>query len=355
MKIVELKYKSFAFPLNQKFTNSTQSFKQKEILILRAKNEKGNIAFGEVSPLPGFSKESISDCEERLTDLSFDKMDFSNNYEHLNNEINQLNDIPSLKFGFEQILISLMLYNNSTFFNENNLQNAIKVNGSIGFASLEETKQSVKKILKRGISIIKIKIGRESFDDDLKILNMIKEYFGDKVTLRLDVNGKWEYEEAKTYISQLIKFNIEYIEQPVKDKNDLLALTKKTKINIAPDESIQNINDVKYFINSRLVKFIILKPTIRLGIFDTLKTINLAKEKNIIPIITTALETSIGRNMLILLAGITNHNFTHGLAIDVLGKSPFNKLIDNSTNGKIQVKPNSLNYNYDDLWNFHYD
>jgi hypothetical protein len=39
-----------------------------------------------------------------------------NNQVELNNELNIFNDIPSLKFGLEQVIIGLMLQNKLNYF-----------------------------------------------------------------------------------------------------------------------------------------------------------------------------------------------------------------------------------------------
>ena len=350
MKVVELKYKSFTFQLNQKFINSTQSLFQKEVIILKAKDEKGNIAFGEVSPLPGFSKENISDCKNRLELFTFHHQKNFNNRVELEDELNIFNDIPSLKFGFEQMAIGLMLQNELIFFNDSNSQRFLNINGSIGITSLTETEKQIEKILLSGISTLKLKVGRVNFEDDLSVITMIKKKFGKKTQLRLDVNGKWSYEEAKSNLRMLEQFELQYVEQPVKDKFELLELAKQSKIKIVPDESIQTIDDAIDFINNDLIDFIILKPSIRLGIFDTIKVLEIAKQKNTIPIITTSFETAIGRNMLLSLARMTEHNFAHGLGLEVLGDSSANESLIIS-NGEIKVDSKKLELNYNDLWN----
>ncbi|MEE9432118.1 MAG: o-succinylbenzoate synthase [Melioribacteraceae bacterium] len=350
MKDVELKYKSFTFPLSQKFTNSNHSFTHKEIIILKAKDERGNIAFGEVSPLPGFSKENIQDCEDRLEQFSISIIQSFNNPQKLNEELKIFDNIPSLKFGLEQVIISLMLNNNLYYFDTTNFKESIKVNGSIGFENLTETEEHIEKTLLRGISTLKLKVGRTNFEEDLSIITMIKKRFGNKIKLRLDVNGKWSFDEAKNNLRKIEQFELQYVEQPVKDKFELLELAKQSEIKIAPDESIQTIDDAIDFINSDLIDFIILKPSIRLGIFNTLKVLNLAKQKDVVPIITTSFETAIGRNMLLSLAGTTGHNFAHGLSLEVLGDSSANKSLITS-NGKIKVDSESLKLNYNDLWN----
>ena len=120
------------------------------------------------------------------------------------------------------------------------------------------------------------------------------------------------------------------MEQPVKDKNELLKLAKEFGQIIVPDECIETMKDAIELIDSGLLKFIVLKPTIRLGVFDTIKIIEYAISKNVNVIITSAFETAIGRSALLFLASITNHNFAHGLSTELIGKESINTVIDYS-------------------------
>jgi len=67
-----------------------------------------------------------------------------------------------------------------------------------------------------GYKVIKLKIGGIDFEDEIRILETLRERFGDRITIRLDANGAFRIEEALSKLNRLAKFNIHSIEQPIK-------------------------------------------------------------------------------------------------------------------------------------------
>ncbi|MCB9249597.1 MAG: hypothetical protein H6613_14150 [Ignavibacteriales bacterium] len=219
-------------------------------------------------------------------------------------------------------------------------------NAIIGIDDDVNNLEKIQQFIKSRFDTIKLKVGSD-FDQELNLIKLINQRYGNSIKLRLDVNGNWNYAEAIENIHKLEEYNIQYIEQPVKDKNELIELAKTIKIDIAPDESIENIKDAEEFINFGNFNFIVLKPSIRMGIYDTIKIIELASENSINVIITSAYETVIGKAMLLYLASLTNHNYAHGLNTETLGVDIF----DSSTNynlPKINLDQNLFSYQIND-------
>jgi O-succinylbenzoate synthase len=121
----------------------------------------------------------------------------------------------------------------------------------------------------------------------------------------------------------LSEFNIQYIEQPVIKNTELLELAEISKIAVAPDESVGNIEDAIEFINSEKISYLILKPSLRIGISNTIKLRESAKRKNVKLIITSGFDTALGRSALLYLASLMDHDDAHGLSAELLGKNEF--------------------------------
>ncbi len=320
MKLTNIEYKKFSFPINNPLKNSNQSFTKKDIIILKANNDKGNTHFAEISPLPNFSKESIDDCENILQNTFANKFKLPVEFDNLKNTLSAFDKTPSLKFAFEQfVLNSYFLENREMYFNLVK-QSKIKINALLSIGEVKETIKKADDFIDKGFDTIKIKIGRNSFENDLEIIKRIKEKYADRINLRLDANGIWDCNEAIDKLQQLTEFCIEFIEQPVELKDELINLAAVWETPIAPDESIETYEDAIEFIESGYFDFIVLKPSIRMGIFDTIKIIKFAEEKNVNVIITSAFETAIGRSVLLYLASLTKHKFAHGLGVELLGQ-----------------------------------
>lgn len=319
MRFTDIKYKKYTFPLNPPIKNSFSTILQKDFLILRAKDNLGNYHYGEVSPLKGFSGENIEECEQNLRELISLKI-FTDKIENLKLNLRSLVKFPSLLFGLEQLVLSVE--QNKERKNEIYEKN-IKLNSLIGIKDFETTISELTKLIKLGYDTIKLKIGRDDFDDDLKVINAVNNKFGSSVELRLDNNGRWDYNEALRNIEKLDKFNIEFIEQPVMRTEELLKLAEVSKINIAADESLSNFGETKNILESGKIKYFVLKPSIRIGIYDAINIINLANKSGVKVIISSAFETVIGKLTLLNLASLTNHSFAHGLSTQNLGEDLF--------------------------------
>ena len=112
---------------------------------------------------------------------------------------------------------------------------------------------------------------------------------------------------------RLEKFGIEYVEQPVNKIDDYLALSQKTNIPLAADESIRSLKDAYDFISQKAVSVIILKPMMLGGIIPTLKIIEFAQENKIKVVVTTSLDSCIGRSFAVLAASFVDKETAHGL------------------------------------------
>ena len=95
----------------------------------------------------------------------------------------------------------------------------------------------------------------------------------------------------------MARFNIEYIEQPIKKNNfeDLLELRFHSDIPIALDESIDSVQSINHALSINCGDIFIIKPQ-SIGSFSEIKkAVQLVKSANKIPIITSSLEGIIGR------------------------------------------------------------
>jgi len=322
MRFVDFQYKKFTFPLKSSTQNSKQILKSKVVIIIKALDRYDHFHYGEVSPLEGFSKESVEDCKLKLDELS-NHHQFENEINLSQKKIGELHEYPSLLFGLEQLILSAELHENKNQVEIEKKKNIIKINALIG---IEESSIIIKKIRElhaAGYDTIKLKIGKADFKEDLAVIKLINEEFGDELKLRLDNNGSWSFDEAVKNIALLSKFNIEYIEQPVKGKAELFQLTELCDLNLAPDECITSYEDAENFILSGKINFLILKPSIRLGIYDSIKLIELSNKVGVNIIISSAFETIIGRLTLLYIASLTNHNLSHGLSTQLLGSDSY--------------------------------
>lgn len=295
------------------------------------------IGVGECSIIEGLSPdfsdevqyESIlrTTCLKLQTHLNgIEKIDFSKtNYQFLNPELQELfkeiSSFPSIVFGLEVALLDFIASEIGVLF-ENDFSRAktsIPINGLVWMGSEEFMQTQIEQKLAAGFSTIKMKIGAIDFQKEYALLSSIRNRFSkDEITLRVDANGAFTYEQALAVLEQLKKLDIHSIEQPIAVGNieSMRKLCAENLISIALDEELIGINSLQEkeeLLASILPQFIILKPSLHGGIAGTFEWIQLATRKNIGWWITSALESSVGLNAIAQFTGEFKVTIPQGL------------------------------------------
>jgi len=317
MKKLQMTYSPFELNFNNPFLTSKKKLKKREGILIKIKYDNFT-GLGECSPFPEFGSETLEDATNKIKDfklkLNLEPDNFINN---LNNSLSELDDFPSLKHGIEQALLNLICNKTKLPLNELlnvTLNSSISVNSVIGFLPSDQTLTVCQNYLEEGFKTIKLKVGRDNFEDDIEIISLIRSKLGSDFNLRLDANRKWNFTTAEKVFNLLKNLQIEYVEQPVNSIDEFIKLKSCSKIHIAADESIRNYSDAVTFIQKKAVDVIILKPMMLGGLLPTLKIIELCEKNKIIVVITTTFESALGRANAIFAASTIKNKIAHGLS-----------------------------------------
>lgn len=319
MIIKEIKYKPFKVEFTRPFNTSIGVISERTGFYLSLKDELGNSGIGEISPLPGFSKECFNDIEKelpRLNNILYGKEFEINSISEFQLLYDQIL-LPSVQFGFEQALINLLLLRNHqkfSFFNDIIIKNMIEVNAIIDIIEKEEVLKKVVDFIASGFKTIKIKIGRKNFNDDLQIIDLIRNKIPDEVQIRLDSNGAWDADTTFENIQRLSSYNIQYIEDPCNKIDCLIKLSSFSPIPIALDTNVFSLQDLSNYITNNSFNFLVVKPMLLGSIFKLIDLINKANKIGVNLIISSTFETPVGRSIHCFLAALTTHKYAHGLA-----------------------------------------
>lgn len=262
------------------------------------------IGIGECGPLPGLSPDARPDFEEILGDV-IGKL---NQLKHLNTETPEhLYNItppqyPSITFGLETAFLDLQHGGKRLIYkNDFSSGKQLPINGLVWMGDLDFMMNQINQKIAQGFSCIKLKVGGLDFDRECDILQYIrKRYFKNDLIIRLDANGAFKVDDVLYKLSELVNYNIESIEQPIKPGlSEMEELCRKSPIPIAFDEELIGIESIekKTQLLTRLKpKYIILKPTLHGGFKGCAEWIDIATSLNIDWWITSALESNIGLN-----------------------------------------------------------
>lgn len=314
MIIREFKFLPYNLKLKRPFVNSNFTITSRNGIIVKITDENGFVGFGDVAPLPGFSVETLEKCEVELNRIYYSIIAKGAKDEpfNLSTELQSISYLPSLRFGIEQAIIALLAKRKeiTTFLHKDTV---IKVNGVVGVGPKEKIFKAIDNLLANDFKTIKIKVGSKNFKDDIELIETISKRIDDSIKLRIDVNGKWNFEDAESAVNNLDKSKIELIEQPLDNINELVMLSDLSPIPIAVDEIIKTGNDAKDLIEKSNIQHFVLKPSILGGVIETIGLIKSAETLNKKIIISSAFESVVGRSMIGLLASLITEDYAHGL------------------------------------------
>jgi len=228
-----------------------------------------------------------------------------------------LRDYPSIIFGLEQALISMENEQPFCLYPSDFTQGKanIPINGLVWMGDKNFMLQQIKDKISAGYSVIKLKIGAINFEDEINLLNFIRNKFKyDNITIRLDANGAFSVSESLEKLKKLSDYDIHSIEQPIKagQIEAMKDLCAQSPIPIALDEELIGYNHLfnkKNFLKTINPQYIILKPALHGGFVGTKSWINAAQNADINWWITSALESNIGLNAIA--------QFTYNLGVNL--------------------------------------
>lgn len=294
--------------------------KETYILEISEGNKKG---IGECGIFRGLSYDDVPEYEEKLQWLCDN---INQNYDFLKEELRKF---PSIWFGFEQAMLNLKHGKNLYFpsdFTEG--KTSIKINGLIWMGNTDFMKEQIQEKLNLGFNCIKLKIG-VNWNSEQEILKELRQHFPEnQLELRVDANGGFSFDEAKTVLKELSDLKIHSIEQPIKagNKNEMAKLCAETSTPIALDEEligVVNFKEKQQLLENIKPQFVILKPSLCGGFAGADEWISIAENLNIGWWITSALESNIGLNALAQYTFTKGNSMPQGLGTGALFTNNF--------------------------------
>lgn len=254
-------------------------------LLVYLTDGKGAEGWGDVAPLPGFSRETLDQARDQVL-----------------RELPALaatpacawpaGILPSVSFGVESA--RLMLEREGSCLAQSLRPDApheVPVSRLLtrDAGGAERMAASATRC-----AAIKIKVGTRSAADDAAMVRTVAERMGTDVGLRLDANRRWTSEQAEDFVSQVSGIPFEYIEEPLADRSALLDFAERTHCPLALDESLAESAPEANDPLLEHVRAFILKPTL-LGGWSRLKgLIATAATRNIQTVVSACFETGVG-------------------------------------------------------------
>lgn len=233
-------------------------------------DEEGISGWGEVAPLPKWSKESLKEAIEQI----FYHKVFLCNCESIE-ELHSLPLLSSVSFGI------------SSAFRQLSSPTPIvaDVCAFLQGTPLQILEQALR-WEKEGFSFAKLKVGSLSIQEASTLIQKLKNRFH----LRIDVNKAWDTNDSLEFFSHFHGDDFDYVEEPLQDLTQL----DKFPIPFAIDESFPVDISLKQLEMCPMLKAIIYKPTMQGDLSTSPFLIKWAEDLGIKLILGSSFESDVG-------------------------------------------------------------
>jgi len=249
--------------------------------------------WGEVSPLPGFSLESLDDAQAAL-------LSWVNAWRDGASPV--LPDVPSAAFGISCALAEL----------DDSLPEAADYRAA-PLCSGDPDELFVALAAMPGEKVAKVKVGLYEAVRDGMVVNLLLEAIPD-LRLRLDANRAWtplKAQQFAKYVNPVYRDRIAFMEEPCKTRDDSRAFAQETGIAIAWDESLREADFE--FIAEPGVSAVVIKPTLTGSLDKVREQVAAAHALGLTAVISSSIESSLGLTQLARIAAWLTPNTIPGL------------------------------------------
>src|SRR5690606_16477688 len=119
-------------------------------------------------------------------------------------------------------------------------------------------------------------------------LEAVRRALGPDGRIRVDANAAWDLETAIRRIDSLVRFGLEYVEQPVASLDEMRRVRESVDVPIAADESVRSAGDPLEVVEAGAADILVLKVQPLGGVK---RTLDIAARSGLPVVVSSALET----------------------------------------------------------------
>lgn len=259
---------------------------------------------GELSPLPGFSRELLSEAIGEWRDVQghlplLEEYSFDGG----GGWVSFLRDIrsPSLRCGLEGVIIDY-LFSDRARYEPKLVRSHVECNALLmpGFDTPLEMQCAA--ALGKGFRSLKFKITPHTSSEVIACMQQVAPEA--TCSFRLDANRSFSIDEFQRLVPRLERLPIEYCEEPVSDRQQLPALIAQCPVPIALDETTRELDAEEWI--SWGAKGLVLKPSLNGGLLSLLPLIARIGASGARVTLSSSFESGVGLRAIALLASLAS-------------------------------------------------
>jgi len=231
----------------------------------------GRIGRGDAAPLPELGTESLAECLAQLQAAGFDALPRT----------------PAARCAVEQAVLDLEAQRAGiplARLLDPGAPLEVPASALLSADGIPELAREAQRAVADGFGTLKLKVG---LDDDYARAAVVRDAAGPEVRLRLDANGAWDAPTALRKLRELAALDIELCEQPTKDLRGL----ESAPVPIAADEMVAADPDAAL----ERARVLVLKPILLGGVSRALELARRAHSRGLRVVVTSGLESTVGR------------------------------------------------------------
>lgn len=268
-------YRTYRLPLQTPLRTAHGPWTEREGIIVRLEDESGRVGFGEIAPIPWFGTETLAEAEEvcrkfgdRVTDEMLDQV--SGRMGAVRFALAAARSRPGAERTARRVPLTALL--------------------PAGKAALAELPAR----LEAGWLSFKWKVGVESPEEEIGLLDDLLGALPAYAKLRLDANGAWNRRTAERWLTRCADRPVEFVEQPVApdDEAALHGLAEDFPVKLALDESVAQLDEARRWQAEGWPGVFVIKPAIA-GPLEDIAAWVVANGADVV--LSSAIETALGR------------------------------------------------------------
>ena len=315
--IQSIQYRPYQLAFREPFRIASGIFSHRQGFVIEISDRQSDyevqhIGLGEAAPLDGFGMESLIETERTLREAQRSL---------INTKIQTLSDIenlltdydrtPAAKHGIELGLVNLLAQKQGITLSQllanlcfGVIRDRVAINAVIGAIAPELAVTKAKEYIDQGYRCLKIKVGANDFELDLRRIEAVRSQVGNAIHIRIDANQGWSVSEAIANLKILESLQIEYVEQPVAAANliGMAEVRRSQSILVVADESVNNLEQLQQVIKAQAADIIVLKPMALGGILTAHRAAVIAFQAGLDVVVTTTIDGAIARQAAFALA-----------------------------------------------------
>jgi L-alanine-DL-glutamate epimerase-like enolase superfamily enzyme len=257
VKIASVEVVPYALPFREPYVTARGTLRQREMVLLRLRDEEGLVGLGEAVPLSLRGGATTEQIARELRDLhesgALDRIDSHGEGPEL---LELPADVPPVSPPARCAALTALLDlgEKRAAAGTGSRSGAIGIgqgrhdpgpipcNATLVAGEPAAVAADAERWAAEGLSTFKLKVGA---GDDVAQVSAVREALGPEARIRIDANGTWALEQARRVLRELEPLDIELAEQPVSQVEDAARLAWETCIPLAGDEDIATKADAE--------------------------------------------------------------------------------------------------------------